>query len=53
MVFSREEAVREAVVDAVYNLYLKDGQGTEGGTAVQAADRALPPPRVWGWARQQ
>ena len=27
LVFSREEAIREAVVDAVYNLYLKDGEG--------------------------
>jgi hypothetical protein len=28
LVFSREEAVREAVVDAMYNLYLKDTPGT-------------------------
>ena len=27
LVFSRDEPVREAVVDAMYNLYLKDGEG--------------------------
>ena len=30
LVFSREEPVREAVVDAIYNLYLRDGEGECG-----------------------
>lgn len=35
LVFSREPAVKEAVVDAVYNLYLAPGSG--GGTATTGA----------------